>query len=95
MLRLLIAAVATGLLTSAGAAQVAYPARSETFDVHLRYRIRAERDDRIRQFRELQRHLKALGFVETQREDGDRVGGGAGGGAGHASTWRRTGGPSR
>jgi len=71
MLRLLIAAVVTGLLASAADAQVTYPARTETFDVHLRYRIRADRDERIRQFRELQRHLKALGFVETPREDAD------------------------
>ncbi len=71
MLRLLLTLCVAGLLTSNGAAQVTYPARPETFDLQLRYRIRADRDERIRQLRDLQRHLKALGFVETAREDAD------------------------
>ena len=71
MLRLLVALFITALLASAGAAQVTYPPRPDTFDVQLRYRIRADRDERIRQYRELQRHLKSLNFVEVAREDGD------------------------
>jgi len=71
MLRLLTAALTAGLLATAGSAQVAYPDRPETFDVRVRYRIRADRDERIRQYRALQGHLKGLGFAEAAREDGD------------------------
>ncbi len=71
MLRLLVALFATAVVASAGSAQVTYPPRPESFDVQLRYRIRADRDERIRQYRELQRHLKSLDFVEVAREDGD------------------------
>jgi hypothetical protein len=53
------------------AAQVAYPSRPESYDVHFRYRIRADRDERIRQFRELERFLKGVGFSPAAREDAD------------------------
>ena len=61
------------LLVSASpaTAQVAYPPRPEKYDVHLRYRIRADRDERISQFRELQRFLEGVGFVAAPREDAD------------------------
>lgn len=59
------------LSASPAAAQVAYPPRPETYDVHLRYRIRADRDERIRQFREMERFLKGMGFVPAPREDAD------------------------
>ncbi len=71
MLRRLFALFATGLFASAGAAQVKYPDRPETYDVQVRYRIRADRDERIRQFRTLKLHLKGIGFEEAVREDGD------------------------
>jgi hypothetical protein len=68
----------TGLLLAAllmsavpAAAQVAYPPRPDRYDVHFRYRIRADRDERIRQFREMERHLKEIGFVPADREDAD------------------------
>ncbi len=64
----LVAAVA--LATPAGA-QVVYPPPPEKYDAHFRYRIRADRDERIRQFREMERNLKAAGFVPTPREDAD------------------------
>ena len=56
---------------SPAAAQVAYPPRPEKYDVHLRYRIRADRDERIRQFREMEQFLKDVGFVPAPREDAD------------------------
>lgn len=61
------------LLASAvpAAAQVAYPPRPEKYDVHFRYRIRADRDERIRQFREMEQFLKGVGFVPAPREDAD------------------------
>lgn len=61
------------LLAVAGAAsaQPVYPARPAKVDVQLRYRIRADRDERVRQFRELEKDLKALGFARTRKEDDD------------------------
>src|SRR5688572_16324310 len=61
------------LLLSAGpaAAQVAYPPRPEKYDVRFRYSIQAGRDERIRQFREMEQFLKGVGFVPAPREDAD------------------------
>ncbi len=68
----------TGLLLAAllasappAAAQVAYPPRPDGYDAHFRYRIRAPRDERIRQFREMEAFLKGVGFVPAPREDAD------------------------
>jgi hypothetical protein len=58
-------------LASSAEAQVAYPPRPENYDVHFRYRIHANRDERIRQFRELEQFLKGVGFVPAAREDAD------------------------
>jgi hypothetical protein len=52
-------------------AQVSYPPPAEKSDVHFRYRIRADRDERIRQFREMTSYLKKQGFELTPREDSD------------------------
>lgn len=62
-----------GVLAAApwATAQVKYPPRPDTVDVHIRYRIRADRDERARQFRLLEAHLKQLGFVPAEREDAD------------------------
>ncbi|HEY3789791.1 MAG TPA: hypothetical protein VGL71_13095, partial [Urbifossiella sp.] len=67
---------ATGLLlvlVGAGNAdsQVTYPPRPETVDVQIRYRIAASRDERVRQFRELEKHLKNVGFQRTRKPDDD------------------------
>ena len=67
---------ATGLVlllaaANAAPAQVVYPARPEKVDVQLRYRIRADRDERVRQFRELEKTLKGLGFERTRKLDDD------------------------
>src|SRR5579883_464253 len=53
------------------AAQVKYPPAPEQYHVGLRYRIRADRDERIRQFREMTEQLRRLGFREDPREDAD------------------------
>lgn len=55
------------------AAQVKEPKRPDKLDVEIRYRIRADRDERIRQFRELEKHLAALGFVDARKDDPDRL----------------------
>src|SRR6266540_3330612 len=51
--------------------QVTRPARAEKVDVQIRYRIRADRDERVRQFRVLEKHLKDLGFEKTRKPDDD------------------------
>src|SRR5437762_1001857 len=56
---------------SSASSQVKYPPRPEKVDVQIRYRIRADRDERVRQFRALEAHLKKLGFVGTPMEDED------------------------
>ena len=58
--------------TSAAPAQVKEPPRAEKLDVQIRYRIRADRDERIRQYRVLEKHLAALGFVDAHKDDPDR-----------------------
>jgi hypothetical protein len=53
-------------------AQVKEPPRAEKVDVQIRYRIRADRDERIRQFLALEKHLAALGFDDARKNDPDR-----------------------
>lgn len=61
-----------GLLLTANIAetQVKYPPLPEKVDVQIRYRIRATREERVRQFRELEANLNKLGF-ERKRTPGD------------------------
>ena len=40
--------------------------------MQIRYRIRADRDERIRQYRVLEKHLAGLGFVDARKDDPDR-----------------------
>jgi hypothetical protein len=69
-----LAALVT-LFATAGApaqpAQVKEPARPEKVDVQIRYRIRADRDERIRQYRVLEKHLAGLGFDNARKNDPD------------------------
>ena len=67
--RFMLAVLAVLLAAPFAAAQVVYPARAEKLDVQIRYRIRADRDERVRQYRVLDAFLKGLGFVETKQED--------------------------
>jgi hypothetical protein len=53
------------------AAQVKYPPRPDKLDIQIHYRIRADRDERVRQFRDFEANLKRLGFVAAPREDSD------------------------
>lgn len=59
------------VLTVPVAAQVTYPAPPQTYDVHIRYRIRTDRDERIRQFKAMHEFLKSQGYVATRRADDD------------------------
>lgn len=59
------------LLPTPVSAQVKYPERPASYEVHFRYRIRTDRDERIRQFRTMTAHLKAIGFVATPKDDAD------------------------
>lgn len=59
------------VLAVPAAAQVAYPPPPEKYDVHIRYRIRTDRDERIRQFRAMHAFLKDLGYVAVRRADDD------------------------
>ncbi|HUR53570.1 MAG TPA: hypothetical protein VMZ71_05545, partial [Gemmataceae bacterium] len=68
--RLLLAVLAVMLAAQLAPAQVIYPARAEKMDVQIRYRIRADRDERVRQYRVYDAFLKNLGFVaKPQAED--------------------------
>jgi predicted nucleic acid-binding protein len=53
-------------------AQIKEPPRAAKMDVQIRYRIRADRDERIRQYRVLEKYLAALGFVDARKDDPDR-----------------------
>ena len=54
------------------AAEVKYPPLPETVEVEFRYRIRAPRDERVRQFRLLEDHLEKVGF-NRKRQPGDET----------------------
>lgn len=69
--RMLIALLGALAAASVAPAQVKYPPRADKLDLQIRYRIRADRDERARQFRALDAHLKNLNFVHSPREDAD------------------------
>src|SRR5262249_24840489 len=48
-----------------------YPPRTENLDITIHYRIRANREGRIEQFKALMAHLEKLGFKLSPREDAD------------------------
>ncbi|OWK34852.1 hypothetical protein [Fimbriiglobus ruber] len=68
---LLFAVVLSLAAARPAAAQVIYPPKPEKYDAHIRYRIRADQDGRVRQFRALSAYLDKLGFALTPREDSD------------------------
>ncbi len=53
-------------------AQVKEPPRAEKLEIQIRYRIRAERNDRIIQYRALERFLASLGFEDARKDDPNR-----------------------
>src|SRR5262249_39723215 len=69
LLRSVTASLTVILTATLAQAQVKEPPRAEKLDIQIRYRIRADRDERIRQYRLLEAHLKALGFVDGRKED--------------------------
>ena len=69
--RVWLALVAVLAAASTASAQVVYPPRPEKVDVQIRYRIRADRDERVRQFRDLESFLKKLDFERTRKLDDD------------------------
>ncbi|MBY0514622.1 MAG: hypothetical protein K2P78_12000, partial [Gemmataceae bacterium] len=66
--RLLLVLLGTAAATAASG-QVVYPPRADKLDVEIRYRIRADRDERVRQWRVLKAHLDNLQFVPFPRDD--------------------------
>lgn len=68
---LIVVALAT-VTSPLAIAQVREPKRAEKLDIEIRYRIRADRDERIRQFRELEQYLATLGFQDARKDDPDR-----------------------
>jgi hypothetical protein len=71
-LRHILAVLALSVAAGSVSAQVKEPPRSEKVDIQIRYRIRAERDERVRQYRALEKHLNSLGFVDSRKDDPDR-----------------------
>ncbi len=56
---------------SSGSAQTKYPKPPDSYDVEFRYRIRADRNERIRQFEAMSKFVAEIGFKETPYEDMD------------------------
>src|SRR5947209_587602 len=69
--RLLLALAACCLGPAAATAQVKFPKPPDTYDVDIRYRIVADRNERIRQFDAMTAYFAKLGFKETPTEDSD------------------------
>jgi hypothetical protein len=70
--RILLTPLTIAFFAPLADAQIKEPPRAEKVDVQIRYRIRADRDERIRQYRVLEKHLAALGFVDAKKDDPDR-----------------------
>ena len=64
-----LAVLALLIATPVATAQVKEPKRADKLDIQIRYRIRADRDERIRQYRALEKHLAALGFEDALKND--------------------------
>ena len=59
------------MASSSVSAQVVYPTKPDSYDVEFRYRIRTDRDERIRQYRSMTAELDKLGFVPTRFPNDD------------------------
>ena len=64
-----VAALTLGLFAIPAFAQVPAPPKPESYAATIRYRISADRDGRIVQFRDMMANLKAAGFTPTPKED--------------------------
>ena len=69
--RLIILPIALGLWIAPALAQVKVPKPPASYDVELRYRIAANRDERLRQFDQLDKFLTRIGFQVTPTEDSE------------------------
>src|ERR1700721_34496 len=58
--------------TGSAFAQIKEPPPAEKLDIQIRYRIRAERDDRVMQYRALEKYLSSLGFEDARKDDPNR-----------------------
>ena len=56
-----------------GTAQLKVPKPPENYDVHLRYRIQADRNERVLQFEAMTKYMGSLGFKEAESEEGDQA----------------------
>jgi hypothetical protein len=52
-------------------AQIKTPKPPDTYDVQIRYRIQADRNERVLQFDEMTKFFGTLGFKETETEESD------------------------
>lgn len=52
-------------------AQIKTPKPPDTYDVQIRYRIQADRNERVLQFDEMSKFFAGLGFKETETDDSD------------------------
>jgi hypothetical protein len=68
---LVLASVSWLTLALAAHAQVKVPKPPDTYDATVRYRIQADRNERVLQYEEMTRFLGRLGFKETESEDSD------------------------
>jgi hypothetical protein len=65
-------AILAGLAVSLCArAEVKQPKPPEKYNLEFRYRIKADRNERIRQFDLMMKYLTNLGFVETETDDSE------------------------
>jgi hypothetical protein len=71
-LPLIVLLALSGLANAQPRDPVKEPPRAEKLDIQLRYRIRAERDERVRQYRSLMKYLESLGFQDARADDPNR-----------------------
>lgn len=69
--RLILIFAALLAVANLAPAQVKEPPRPEKVKAEIRYRIRADRDERVRQYTDLQKFLARLGFDDARKSDPD------------------------
>ncbi|HVK13155.1 MAG TPA: S8 family serine peptidase [Gemmataceae bacterium] len=66
-----LALLLAALGPAGAAAQIKTPKPPDSYDAAIRYRINADRNERVLQFEQMVKHFGGLGFKETAAEDGD------------------------
>ncbi len=69
--RFALVTVALTFVATLAPAQVKEPPRAEKMKIEIRYRIRADRDERVRQYLDLQKYLAKLGFDDARKNEPD------------------------